>query len=450
MNLVETIEHISAKVWSLPFLILFLGLCILATFFLRFVQIRYFMDSLRSLFSARSSTKDSGSGELTSLQAFINMLGGNIGNGSLSGIPVAISTGGPGALFWLLVMSTFAVALRYAEVYLGMIFIGKERFGRAKGGPMLYLSMLPAGHYLSYAFAFFCLAYAFICGNIVQCNSVAAAVQKTWNIDVYYTSIVVVAFIAYVLLGGSDRIVKSLDKLVPIKVALFFFSALYVLVYHYQAIAGAFYLVCSSALKTEAVFGGGLAFTLQKMMATGFQRGIFIHEAGLGTAAVPFGETGGKEPVKNGLMSMLGVYINTHIVCLMVGLCVIASGVWNNGETGSALIISSYQTAFGQSGAWIITFLVVNFGVSVLVSYAYIGRVCWTFLTNGKWAAGFVALYTLSAFAGTVMNVKLAWSSSDLVTAALFVINISGLIWFMNKIKKGLSDYEVSSSVMKK
>jgi AGCS family alanine or glycine:cation symporter len=442
MNLVETIEYISAKIWSFPFLIAFLGLCIFATFFLRFVQIRYFMESLRSLFSANASDKNSEAGELTSLQAFVNTLGGNIGNGSLSGVPVAISVGGPGSLFWLLVMSTFAVALRYAEVYLGMIFIGKERFGRAKGGPMLYLSMLPGGYFLSYAFAFFCLAYAFICGNVVQCNSVAAAVQKSWNIDVYYTSIVVVAFIGYVLLGGSNRIVQALDKLVPVKVALFFLSALYVLVYHYQAIAGALYLVCSSALKTEAVFGGGLAFTLQKMMATGFQRGIFVHEAGLGTAAVPFGETGGKQPVKDGLMSMLGVYINTHIVCLMVGLCVIASGVWNNGETGSALIISSYQTAFGQYGAWIITFLVVNFGVSVLVSYAYVGRICWNFLTNGKWSTAFIALYTLAAFAGSVMDVKLAWSSSDLVTAGLFVINISGLIWFMNKIKKDLFDYE--------
>lgn len=442
MNIAETIAYISEKIWSFPFLMAFLGLCICATFLLRFVQIRYFMDSIRSLFSSSGSNSVAKSGELTSFQAFINTLGGNIGNGSLSGIPVAIYLGGPGSIFWLLVMSTFAIALRYAEVYLGTIFIGKERFKNAKGGPMLYLSMLPGGHYLSYLFAFFCLAYAFICGNIVQCNSVAAAVYKSWNIDVYYTSAIVVLFIGYVLLGGSQRIVKALDKLVPFKVALFFFSALYVLIYHYQAVPHAFYLIFSSALKTEAIFGGGIAFTLQKMMATGFQRGIFVHEAGLGTAAVAFGSTGGKAPVKDGLMSMIGVYINTHVVCLMVALCLIASGVWDNGETSSALIISSYQTVFGQFGAWIITFLVVNFGVSVLVSYAFIGRVCWDFLTGGKWVNGFIVLYTLAAFAGSVMDVTLAWNASDLVTAGLFVTNIFGLVWFARKIQKGLIKHE--------
>ena len=164
----------------------------------------------------------------------------------------------------------------------------------------------------------------------------------------------------------------------PFKVGVFFISALAVLLYHYQAVPAALYLIVSSALQTKAVFGGGIVFTLQRMIATGFQRGIFVHEAGLGTAAVAFGSTGGKEPVKDSIMSMLGVYIIIHVVCLMVALCLISSGVWNNGETSSALL-SAYQTVFGQLGAWIITFLVINFGVSVLVSYAYIGRVCWNF-----------------------------------------------------------------------
>jgi AGCS family alanine or glycine:cation symporter len=268
------------------------------------------------------------------------------------------------------------------------------------------------------------------------------AIQKSWNISVYTTSIFVVLFIGYVLLGGSERIVKFLDKLVPFKVGIFFLSALYVLVYHYQTVPAALYLIFSSALQAKAVFGGGLAFSLQKMMATGFQRGFFAHEAGLGTAAVAFGSTSGKEPVKDGLMSMLSVYINTHVVCLMVALCLIASGVWNNGETSSALMISAYQTVFGQFGSWIVTFLVINFGVSVLVSYAFIGKVCWNFLTNDRGVYIFIALYIVSAFMGTVMDVTIAWSASDLVTAGLFGINMCGLIWFAKTIKKGLFDYE--------
>lgn len=443
MDISTIVSLIADKIWGFPFLVGFLSICIAATIQLRLVQFRHFAEAFRMVFAPRKSSGElKQSGELTSFQAFINTLGANIGNGSLTGIPVAIYLGGPGSIFWLLIMSTFAIALRYAEVYLGMAFIGKQRFGSAKGGPMLYLSLLPAGAILSYAFAIFCLLYSFICGNVVQCNGVGLALQKTWGVSTFTTAFFVLATIAYILFGGSQRIVKYLDMLVPFKVAIFLISSLIVLIYHIHAIPHAFYLMFAYAFTSKAVAGGGIAFALQRAIAVGFQRGIFIHEAGLGTAAVAFGTTAGKNPAQDSIMSMLGVYINTHVVCLMVALSVIASGVWNNGETSSALIIDAYNTVFGQYGGWIITFLTINFGISVLVSYAYIGRVCWNFLTNNKYGFVFTLLYAGWAFLGTFMNVGLAWCASDLINAGLFVINIFGLVWFLQLIRKGLVDYE--------
>lgn len=445
MDISMLLSSISNKIWSFPFLMAFLGVCIYATLRLRFVQFTHIKEAFCLVFGGgeKESSSDASHEGLTSFQAFINTLGANIGNGSLTGIPVAIYLGGPGSIFWLLVMSTFAIALRYAEVYLGMKFIGKKRFGSAKGGPMLYLSLLPFGSFFSYAFAGACLLYAFVCGNIVQCNGVGIAIQKTWGISTFTTAIFVLIVISYILFGGAERIVKYLDKLVPFKVALFMVSSLVVLVYHAHAIPHALYLIFAYAFTSKAVAGGGAAFALQRAIATGFQRGIFIHEAGLGTAAVAFGTTAGKEPEKDSIMSMLGVYINTHIVCLMVALSVIASGVWNNGETSSALIIDAYNTVFGQYGGWIITFLAINFGLSVLVSYAYIGRVCWNFLMNKRFGFVFTGLYALWAFFGTYMDVGLAWCASDLINAALFVINIFGILWFLNGvIRKDLLNYE--------
>src|SRR3990167_1788067 len=158
MNISSVISTIALNIWRFPLLIVVFGICIFMTLQLRFVQFRYFFNSIGMILNpSASSDSVQNSGELTAFQAFINTLGANIGNGSLGGIPVAICVGGPGAIFWLLVMSTFAVALRYAEVYLGMAFIGKYRFGSAKGGPMLYLSLLPGGFFLSYGFAIFCL-----------------------------------------------------------------------------------------------------------------------------------------------------------------------------------------------------------------------------------------------------------------------------------------------------
>ena len=444
MDFSSIIIALAKNVWGLPLLVAVFAASIFVSLQLRFVQFRYFFSSIAMLFASGNDEHVSAKkpDELTAFQAFINTLGANIGNGSLGGIPVAICTGGPGAIFWLIVMSTFAVALRYAEVYLGMAFIGKHRFGSAKGGPMLYLSLLPFGWILSYAFALFCLGYAIFAGNMIQCNTVGHALQKTWSIDPYWTAFFVLAFIVYILVGGSQRVVKYLDMLVPFKVALFIGSSFLVLAYNYQAIPHAFYLIFDGAFNPQAFIGGTFGYALQAVMTVGLKRSILIHEAGLGTAAVAFGSTTGEFAVKDSVLSMLSVYINTHVICLMIGLTLISTGVWNNGETSSALMISAYETVFGSFGGWIISFLTINFGISVLVSYAYLGKVCWNFLTGGKFMYAFPILYATAAFFGTFMKVALVWDLADIVNGGLLILNIIGLLWFVATIRKGLRDYE--------
>jgi len=446
MDFSSIIIIVAQNIWSFPLLLGIFGLCVFMTFQLRFVQFRHFFNAVGMIFSSDDKTETKKEGELTAFQAFINTLGANIGNGSLAGIPVAICTGGPGSIFWLLVMSTFAIALRYTEVYLGMAFIGKHRFGSAKGGPMLYLSMLPFGSFLSYTFAFFCLGYAMFGGNIVQCNSVGLALQRTWNIDPYVTAFFILAFISYVLIGGAQRIVKYLEMLVPFKVLLFIGSSLIVLIYHYQAIPHAFALIFEGAFYPQAFIGGSAGFALQQVMRVGFARGLLIHEAGLGTSSVAFGSTTGEHAVKDSILSMLSVYINTHIICLMIALSILASGdAWQHGETSTALMVSTYETVFGSFGGWIISFLTVNFAISVLVSYAYIGKICWDFLTNNRFVYLFPCLYVSAAFFGTFMKVDLVWHLADLVNAGLFTLNMLGILWFIGMVRKGLRDYESNS-----
>lgn len=444
MDFSSIIIALAKNVWSLPLLVAIFAASIFVSLQLQFVQFRYFFSSIAMLFASGHDEHVSAKkpDELTAFQAFINTLGANIGNGSLGGIPVALCTGGPGAIFWLIVMSTFAVALRYAEVYLGMAFIGKHRFGSAKGGPMLYLSLLPFGWVLSYAFALFCLGYAIFGGNIIQCNTVGLALQKTWGIDPYWTAFFVLAFIVYILIGGSQRVVKYLDMLVPFKVALFIGSSFLVLAYNYQAIPHSFYLIFDGAFNPQAFIGGTFGYALQSVMTVGLKRSILIHEAGLGTAAVAFGSTTGEFAVKDSILSMLSVYINTHVICLMIGLTLLSTGVWNNGETSSALMISAYETVFGSFGGWIISFLTINFGISVLVSYAYLGKVCWNFLTGGKFMYVFPVVYAAAAFFGTFMKVGLVWDLADIVNGGLLILNIVGLLWFVATIRKGLRDYE--------
>lgn len=433
------LSTLSDAFWSLPFLLFFFGACVFMTVYLDFVQFRYFMSSIGMIFSSKKGSDVDASGSLSPFQAFMNTLGGNIGNGSLAGIPVAIAVGGPGSIFWLLVMSTFSVSLRFAEVYLATFFSASSTPQRS--GPMYYLSLLPGGKVLSYVFGICGFAYMMTGGNLIQCNAVGLALYRSWGIPQSMTAFVVLAFVLYVLLGGAARIVKFLDKLVPVKVYGFLISALIVLAYHITAVPHALYIMLSLAFQPQAFLGGTLAFAMQKSVALGLQQGINASEAGLGTAAVAFGSTKGQDPVQTGIMSMLSVYINTHLVCFLVALCVIASGVWDSGETSSALLVSAYETVFGAAAGWIVSVLVAMFATSVVVAYAYNAKMCWNFLTSGRFAWAFIILYVVSAGYGTIMNARIVWVLNSLVTGSLFLINTLGLLYFAPKIKNGLLSY---------
>jgi len=445
MTFFSVVNYLVDMVWSLPILLLIFGIAVYMTLQLKFVQFRYLPESIRNVFSAgEDSDQVAKSGNLSPFQAFINTLGANIGNGSLAGIAVAISSGGPGAIVWLLILATFSVVLRFAEVFLGTYVIGKYTCGNARGGPMVYMSLLPGGAFWSYLFTIFALGFMLVGGNLAQCNAVGLAVSRSLGVSEFITAFFVLIFILYILLGGSERIVYFLDKLVPFKVFAFLITAVTVLVYHYQAIPHALYLMMHFALTPEALLGGSFGFALQQAMSSGFQQSVFASEAGLGTAAIAFSTTKGKGPVKNGILAMLGVFINIHVICFLVALCIIASGVWDNGETSTALLVSAYETVFGRSGGWIISILAINFAVSVLVAAAYNGKKCWEFLLAGKYQWMFPIMYAACAFCGTWMQVELVWNINNIVNALLLLINLMGLLWFTKVIKKELEAYSKS------
>ena len=208
----------------------------------------------------------------------MNTLGGNIGNGSLAGIPVALVMGGPGSIFWLLLMSTFAISLRFAEVFLSTYFSDKAT--EKKSGPMYYLSLLPGGKVLSFIFASFGFAFMIIGGNMIQCNAVGGALYRSWGIDIKTTAVIIFCLVGYIVFGGAQRIVKFLDKLVPIKVFGFLISAIIVLAYHWSKIPAALCLIVSSALHPEAILGGTFAYALQRSVYRRFSAGANAGESG--------------------------------------------------------------------------------------------------------------------------------------------------------------------------
>jgi AGCS family alanine or glycine:cation symporter len=205
---------------------------------------------------------------------------------------------------------------------------------------------------------------------------------------------------------------------------------------NFHNILPALKLIFASALTPQAVGGAVVGFTIQQTIRMGLTTALFSNEAGLGTAAVLFGASGSKHPLRDSIMSMLSVFISTFIVSFLVALTIVASGVWNNGLQSTALTISAFETAFGSYAGWIITFLSASFGLGVIVPFAFITRESWLYLTNNRWPLVFSVLYCLSTIVGCLAPVILIVNIANIINAFIFFINMYPIIYLLPKMRK--------------
>jgi alanine or glycine:cation symporter, AGCS family len=427
-------RQVSDFLWGWPLIIIFLVFGTFATCYLYFAQFRFFFTSWKLVLSPEKGELET-TGEITPFQAFINALGTGTGNGSLAGVAVAVYAGGPGAAFWLLVAGFLAMIMRFAEVYVATSITST---GIIKGGPMVYLTKVPGGAYLPTIFAVFMLTFGLATGNAMQANSIALGMFQTWGIAKLFTAVGLLTFMTYVVFGGASRIISVSDKLVPFKVGLFMVSFISVLAYHYATFFSALKLIFLSAWAPAAVGGAVAGIAVQTMIRYGFSRSLSATEAGLGTAAVLFGASRSDNPLRDSIISLLGMFIS-NVVCFMVALAIVASGVWDNGLTSTALTISAFNTVFGQYGGWLVTLLAVSFGIGVLVPFAFICKESWAYLTNGRWMSTYFAIYVLTTFTGAIIDVKLLWNLVDIFSAVLLMVNLFGVAYLLPYIRRQLT-----------
>lgn len=429
MSISALIASVSDIVLGWPLLIFVIGVSVACTIAFNFVQIRSFIYAWKeTLFPASSPTVSSTDG-MSPIQAFVNTLSASLGNGSVGGIAVAVATGGPGAAFWIVVFGMLLMAIRFAEVYLTVVFADKPSEVGHLGGPMKYLHALPFGHFLAMKYAFLTFLFALIGGNAIQANTIQLSLKQTWHIPSIVSAVILLAFVAYVVMGGASRIIKVADRIVPVKVIVFFITSLIVIIHHISAIPSALKLICASAFGAQAFAGGIIGFTMQQALSRGMAGVTFATESGLGTCAMFFSGKG-QSPFKSAVMSMLGTFIST-VVCFIVALIIVMTGVWSSGLTSTALTIAAFDTTFGSLGGWIVSFLSVSFGLGVIVSYAYITRMVWMTLTKGRFEKGYAILYCIFAFLGSLVKVALVWNLINIVMAGMFVINLCAIAYLI-------------------
>lgn len=436
MDISHTIVTIAQVALGWPLMIYVASASIICTLFFKGIQFRLFTKACSIIFKPhKTATLKKG---LTPLQAFVNTLSSNLGNGSIAGMATALYYGGPGATIWLIIFGLILMAVRFAEVYASTGLNTTHSKNELLGGPVTYLQLVPGGIYLSPLYAYFCLLFSLGGGNAIQANSIQISLAATWGTSALSVASILLLFVTYVVCGGAARIIKVSDALVPIKVGLFFITAFIVLGYHIQAIPHALWLMFSGAFSTSAFFGGALGASITQAIKYGMARSIFGSESGLGTAAVLFGSTEKSNALESSLMGMMSTFVST-LVCFLVALCITASGAWSSGLNSTALTVAAFQTVFGFVGGWIVSFLALTFGLGVIITYAYIVRVTWLYITGGRYQFLGMLLYCLSTFFGALMAVEVVWALVDLVMVGMLVINLYGLTWLLPQISKQLN-----------
>lgn len=436
IDLNQIIQDVSTVVSGWPLIIFLVGAALFCTVAFKFVQFRYFLTAWKvTLFPAKNDADKTAA--VSPMQAFLNSLSMSLGNGTIAGVATAINMGGPGSVFWLACIGTLLMAVRFAEVYLSIYFQDARAF---VGGPMLYVKRLFGGPVLAYIYAVLALLYSYAVGNAIQSNAISLSLQEGWQINSYIIAAGFFVLVLYTMLGGAKRILALSDAIVPLKVVLFLASISLMLIYHWAAIIPALTLIVKSALSGTALAGGMLGFTVQQAMRFGMLRSVMSSEAGLGTSGIFFGSSGSKNPMQDSLMGMLSTFISTCF-CFLIGLVIVASGAWSSGLTSTPLTIAAFKTVFGPFAVWVVTILASTFGIGLIVSYAFVARGLWSYLTNGKYLLLGSLIYCLSTVMGALVNANVLWLLGDIINVGMIVINVGAIIVLSKIIKDGIAAY---------
>ncbi|MBU8922126.1 MAG: alanine:cation symporter family protein [Bacteroidales bacterium] len=357
MEYVKMIIDTAVKyIWEWPevmpyFIVLLLGTGIFLTFRMRFIQLRKVSHSLAVIAGYYDDPKDKG--EINHFQALTSALSATIGIGNISGVAIAIHYGGPGALFWMWVTAILGTASKFVECTLSMKYRKIHDDGSVSGGPMYYIQngMGSKWKFLAVAFAICAVISSFGSGNAVQAFTVADSFRADFNWPTWVTGLVLASLVGMVIIGGIKRIGKVTSRLVPIMSIVYFLGAITVLFLNAKALPSAFVTIVSSAFTAKAGVGGFVGSSFMFMLLWGVRRGIFSNEAGQGSAPIAHAAAKTDEPVREGLVAMIGPYIDTLLICTMTGLVIITVGVWKDRKLDSIDFEKQSEISYIHTGA---------------------------------------------------------------------------------------------------
>ncbi|MBM7319181.1 alanine/glycine:cation symporter family protein [Streptococcus suis] len=426
--MLELFKAINNLVWGPPLLILLVGTGVYFTLRLGMFQVSKLPTAFRLIFSSDQS----GQGDVSSFAALCTALAATVGTGNIVGVATAITTGGPGALFWMWVAAFFGMATKYAEGFLAIKYRTKDANGQAAGGPMHYITLGMGQKWKTLA-VFFAVSGVLVAllgmGTFSQVNSIASSMSSSFGLAPQLVSIVTAVSIAFFIFGGIEKISDVSTKIVPFMAILYILASLIVLLVHWNELLPTLGLVLKSAFSPVAAVGGFVGATVKEAIQRGIARGVFSNESGLGSAPIAAAAAKSDNPVEQGLISMTGTFIDTIIICTLTGLTILVTGQWSvEGLEGAPLTQAAFATVFGSTGSIALTISLVLFAFTTILGWSYYGERCIEFLFGTKSILPYRLLFVAMVALGGFLKLDLIWTIADIVNGLMALPNLIALL----------------------
>ena len=443
--LLKIVATINAYLSDYILIFLLVGTGLIFSIKTRFVQIRCFGEGMKKVFgnlSLRGGKQESG---MTSFQALATAISAQVGTGNIVGACGAILIGGPGAIFWMWVIAFFGMATIYAEATLAIKTRKVDNDGNVSGGPVYYITTAFKGGFGKFLAGFFAvattLALGFM-GSMVQSNSIGSAFETAFNIPSWITGVVLVVICAIIFLGGVQRLASVTEKIVPVMAAIFLVGGLAILIARIQYLPATFGMIFKYAFTPHAIIGGSLGAALKAAISQGAKRGLFSNEAGMGSTPHAHAQANVKNPHDQGVVAMIGVFIDTFIVLTLNALVVISTlytkdGILANGYVGSItetinktnLAQTAFGTVMGENfGAMFVAICLFFFAFSTVLSWNLFGKINATYLFGKKFAPVYTVIALVFIFMGTLLQNDLVWELTDMFNNIMVIPNVIALV----------------------
>ncbi len=426
--MLELFKAINNLIWGPPLLLLLVGTGVYLTLRLGVFQIGKLPTAFRLIFSSDQS----GQGDVSSFAALCTALAATVGTGNIVGVATAITTGGPGALFWMWVEAFFGMATKYAEGFLAIKYRTKDANGQAAGGPMHYITLGMGKNWKPLA-VFFAISGVLVAllgiGTFSQVNSITASLETSFGLAPQLVSIVTAISIAFFIFGGIEKISDVSTKVVPFMAILYILASITVLAVHWDQLLPTLALVFKSAFTPAAAMGGFVGATVKEAIQRGIARGVFSNESGLGSAPIAAAAAKSDNPVEQGLISMTGTFIDTLIICSLTGLSILVTGQWTTeGLAGAPLTQAAFATVFGNTGSIALTISLVLFAFTTILGWSYYGERCIEFLFGTKSILPYRLLFVAMVALGGFLKLDLIWTIADIVNGLMALPNLIALL----------------------